>query len=334
MVRTIREEIRRVIVGRILPWIERDGISKLLLPEQITPEHCAEPNKSKGTHQTWHMEHEIGIGLTGEMTYIIDGKRFLFAPGRILFLTAGTPHGSGMAREQSVASIDPNKPPVVLWFAIYPFGVGVALSRINARQGVQEITPMFMLLDWHLFRLTESLLDEVSSKSDNYKGISRATLIEFMNRCLRASASENSPLSAPVRRWPRKPLLPAERQRRPSAHKHLPDRVKKAQDFIHSNYNLPITRDEIVEAADSSVSYLSKQFQTALGTAPMQYLLAVRIKAARELLRTDLKVADIAGLVGIEDPYYFSRAFRRITGDSPLQYRRKMIIHPLTPPKK
>ena len=332
--KTIREEIRRVIEGRILPWIERDGISKLFLPEHITPDVCAKPIKSKRPCKTWHMEHEIGIGLTGEMTYLIDGKRFLFAPGRILFITAGTPHESELTGEQLVASINPNKPPVILWFAIYPFGAGVALARINTRQGVPEATPMFMLLDWHFFRLAESLLDEVLSKSDNYEGVARAILIEFMNRCLRASASDNSPLSAPMRRWPRSFLLPAEQRRRPAAHKHLPDRVKKAQDFIHSNYNLPITRDEIVEAADSSVSYLSQQFQTSLGMAPMQYLLAVRIKAARELLRTDLKVVDIARLVGIEDPYYFSRAFRRITGDSPLQYRRKMTIHPLAPSKK
>jgi AraC-like DNA-binding protein len=332
--KTIREVIRHVIKGRVLPWIERDGISKLILPEQITPDVCAKPIKSKRLCETWHVEHEIGIGLTGEMTYVINGKRFLFVPGRILFITAGTPHGSELTEEQSVASINPNKPPVTLWFAIYPFGAGVALSRINTQQSVQEATPTFMLLDWHLFRLAESLLDEVSSKSDNYEGIARAILIEFMNRCLRASASENSPLSSPVRRWPRKPLLPAEQRHKPAAHKHLSDRVKKAQDFIHSNYNLPITRDEIVAAADSSISYLSKQFQTSLGMAPMQYLLTVRIKAARELLRTDLKVVDIARLVGIEDPYYFSRAFRRITGDSPLQYRQKMIIHPLAPPKK
>ena len=47
-----------------------------------------------------------------------------------------------------------------------------------------------------------------------------------------------------------------------------------------------------------------------------------RISSARELLaKIDLPIADIAGSCGYENPFAFSRAFRRETGMTPREYR-------------
>ncbi|MGI4832401.1 MAG: helix-turn-helix domain-containing protein [Janthinobacterium lividum] len=42
---------------------------------------------------------------------------------------------------------------------------------------------------------------------------------------------------------------------------------------------------------------------------------------AQVLLQTDLPIAQIAGQIGIQDPTYFSRLFKKVTGQSPGQWR-------------
>lgn len=54
----------------------------------------------------------------------------------------------------------------------------------------------------------------------------------------------------------------------------------------------------------------------------MQYLLTIRVNNAASLLETtDYSMAEIAAIVGYEDPFYFSRLFRKIKGVSPRDYR-------------
>jgi AraC-like DNA-binding protein len=51
--------------------------------------------------------------------------------------------------------------------------------------------------------------------------------------------------------------------------------------------------------------------------------------AARLLEDPDTKVIDVAYSVGYEDPSHFTRAFRRLSGVSPREYRHYLAIHPL-----
>ena len=56
--------------------------------------------------------------------------------------------------------------------------------------------------------------------------------------------------------------------------------------------------------------------------APVEYLIHLRIRQACRLLdTTGLTVREIGFRVGFEDPYYFSRMFRKLMGQSPRQYR-------------
>lgn len=88
-------------------------------------------------------------------------------------------------------------------------------------------------------------------------------------------------------------------------------------------------------AASLEVSYdgFRHAFKKHTGLAPHQYLLQLRIHRARELLYgTDLTVRQIAASLGFEDPYYFSRAFRKMTGRSPKRWRAESQAAPATRP--
>jgi transcriptional regulator GlxA family with amidase domain len=67
----------------------------------------------------------------------------------------------------------------------------------------------------------------------------------------------------------------------------------------------------------------ARRFQAATGRRPIQYVHELRIERARELLEIGREpVEEIGALVGYEDPTFFRRLFRRITGVTPAAYRR------------
>jgi AraC-like DNA-binding protein len=70
---------------------------------------------------------------------------------------------------------------------------------------------------------------------------------------------------------------------------------------------------------------LTNLFKHATGLAPIEYFLRTKIYAAsQDLYFSKLPVQDIAGAYGIEDPYYFSRLFKKIMGLSPKNYRNRV----------
>ena len=69
-------------------------------------------------------------------------------------------------------------------------------------------------------------------------------------------------------------------------------------------------------------SYLSRTFKSVMGINFMDYLVSIRIEAAKKLLEgTDLRIYEVARSVGIEDPNYFSKFFKKHTQETPAQYR-------------
>jgi AraC-like DNA-binding protein len=74
--------------------------------------------------------------------------------------------------------------------------------------------------------------------------------------------------------------------------------------------------------AGLSVAHYSELFRGRTGYSPVDYFLRMKVQHACGLLDTsDLRIEEIAALIGYEDPFYFSRLFRRIMAKSPRDYR-------------
>jgi len=57
--------------------------------------------------------------------------------------------------------------------------------------------------------------------------------------------------------------------------------------------------------------------------SPIDYFIRLKIHFACQLLtQTDLKIKEIADRIGYDDPYYFSRLFKQVTGQSPKVYKK------------
>ncbi len=92
--------------------------------------------------------------------------------------------------------------------------------------------------------------------------------------------------------------------------------------YFHMNYNKPLSIEEYAAQHHMSISWFIRSFREYTGSTPTQYLLTLRISNAKSLLQTTKhNVTEIARIVGYDNPFYFSRIFKKHTGLSPSQYR-------------
>ncbi len=100
--------------------------------------------------------------------------------------------------------------------------------------------------------------------------------------------------------------------------------IHRALTLMHANVEAPWTVNELASRVALSRSGFAARFSELVGEPPLQYLARWRIARAAELLReTDEGVAQIASRVGYESVPSFSKAFRRMQGRSPGEFRRE-----------
>ena len=92
--------------------------------------------------------------------------------------------------------------------------------------------------------------------------------------------------------------------------------------YLSSHYKEKISLNDISQMTFYSAAYCENEFKKHMGKSIINYLIDVRINAAKKLLaESSMSCARIAIAVGFDDPNYFSRIFKKRTGYSPLKYR-------------
>lgn len=98
----------------------------------------------------------------------------------------------------------------------------------------------------------------------------------------------------------------------------------KMEQYIEENFKTKISLDDIATALHASGSYLSRLYKSKTGKNLFDVILDKRIEAAKEyLVQTDMRTYEISEAVGIEDSGYFSKMFKKKTGMSPKEFRKK-----------
>lgn len=92
--------------------------------------------------------------------------------------------------------------------------------------------------------------------------------------------------------------------------------------YLEKNYYKKVTLEEVAEYVNISPFYLSKIFKKCTGINFIDYLTDLKIEKAKELLEnTDMPVINIAIELSFNEPNYFTRVFRKISGMTPSNYR-------------
>ncbi|MCR8632967.1 response regulator transcription factor [Paenibacillus radicis (ex Xue et al. 2023)] len=105
---------------------------------------------------------------------------------------------------------------------------------------------------------------------------------------------------------------------------------KEIEQFIKEKYGEDITLQSMADRYNMSESYFSRLFKKQIGVSFMDYLTDLRVNHAKELLLNPrLKIYQIAIQVGYQDSRYFSQVFRKYTGETPTEFRKRYGIEVL-----
>jgi AraC-like DNA-binding protein len=206
------------------------------------------------------------------------------AAGQALVIPAGTPHSYGAADDR----------PWTIWW--------LHLAGADAEE------------------LTRAVLGgsdrPVVEVGDVYRAVS---LIEEALGRMERDDSVPSRRAAAGAAWHLLALLAAGQTGAPGSRA---DAIRQAQEYLRDHLGSRVSVAELAALAQLSPSHFAAVFRRATGTSVLRYQTRLRMSRARELLdTTDRPIAEIARVLGYEDPFYFSRQFTRIHGVSPTAYR-------------
>lgn len=174
-----------------------------------------------------------------------------------------------------------------------------ALSKVTAEGIIVRLTVVIyrqfeqlnLLLEWSL----EGLLQELQSQG---------TLVEMI-QVLKTNFSK----------WINEGLTNHNKE-------NVETVIAKAQDYIHNNYHKDLSMEEVAELIDLSISHFCMLFKQVSGYTFLEYLTKIRMDKAKYILKnSNVKVYQVAPLVGYQDPRYFTQVFKKITGMTPSEFR-------------
>ncbi|MBO0588640.1 bifunctional transcriptional activator/DNA repair enzyme AdaA [Sporosarcina sp. E16_8] len=108
----------------------------------------------------------------------------------------------------------------------------------------------------------------------------------------------------------------------------LPDEewVIQIGEYIDEHFHEPLTLEILADDCHGSPYHLQRTFKRITGLTPVEYIQKVRIsKAIFELTTTDKSVAEIGLSVGLPNSSYFITLFKMKTGQTPKQYRKRVM---------
>ena len=227
----------------------------------------------------------------GEGWFILDGKRHIVPENHFFVLPAERPHQYGSSEHAP-------------WYIYWAHFKGTKAPYVSERlQGVfpidvddnSRISDRIAFFD-ELLNVLESETDE---STVNYVNLSFSHLIaSFL-------------------------YIPTYREAKITRHKaENTVFISLATHLMNENIERKLTLKDFASYFGYSESYFYRLFFKETQYAPMNYFLRLKIERACQLLNsTNMKINQIALKLGFEDPYYFSRLFKKTVGISPKGYR-------------
>ena len=103
----------------------------------------------------------------------------------------------------------------------------------------------------------------------------------------------------------------------------LVNEIERAAHYFEENYNKEISIEQYAQEHLMTVNRFIISFKNIMKMTPMQYIMSLRITAAKGYFdSTNKNVTEVASAVGYDNSLYFSRVFKKYTGYSPSEYKK------------
>lgn len=103
--------------------------------------------------------------------------------------------------------------------------------------------------------------------------------------------------------------------------------IASVRQYLAAQVEKNIRIEDLCREFGYSRSYLSHRFQSKTGQTLAAYAMELKIDEAKRLMReTDLNLSQISARLAFENPQYFSRVFKRVTGMTPTEFKKRAYI--------
>ena len=232
-------------------------------------------------------------------TALIGGSIFPFQAGSLYLFNANGPHCTNPARGQPYMRSKLAFSPALL-SSILPATDSLHLLKLFSGKSAHCMVALSEEDARRFDTMFSSLYDEYVHKRAGYKLGMTGTLLMLLNEIARLGAN------------------PAEHAR------YTNDAVRFIMEYIHAHATENLTMNDICTAVHFSKYYLCHIYKEQTGVTVMQYLAERRVHHAKQMLSDSrFSISEIAFRSGFNGFSQFSRLFKRYTGLSPRQYRKR-----------
>lgn len=280
-----RAEMRDILV-KALDWARRGQ-----LPIKIP---ATKGLMQKHPDRHFHFKPEVFIQIRGRTIFDLPDERILVKAGDLCIIPAGLPHKETIE--------DDEKGPfrnLVIGYYSRTLSMHFAHEVLPGKPDIQAIeffdTPnldVFLTLTSHLVTTHHAL---APARQHILNGLMTALLGMLQNLVETGSGTLNKDVA----------------------------KVFHTKWLVREQFSNPqLNVKSIAAQLNCSPDYLSHLFHSETGEKLIHYIQRIRIDGAKMALEsTQLYISEIAFSSGFRDPAYFTRVFRKLTGESPHEYR-------------
>ncbi|MEG1011141.1 MAG: helix-turn-helix transcriptional regulator, partial [Ruthenibacterium sp.] len=104
--------------------------------------------------------------------------------------------------------------------------------------------------------------------------------------------------------------------------------VRRLKKHLDANYLVLENLEDVTKVFAYSYAYLSRLFRKEYDVSMNHYVTSLRVELAKRLIQNNenLSMIEISRMAGFSDNYYFSRVFKNVTGNTPTEYKSKIIL--------
>lgn len=267
--------------------------------------HIGEPANNMPTLH-WHEFMEISYVQKGSGKYEIEGKTFIVNPGDIIIINNIEKHRVSYVAETPLYETVIHFSPTLLW-SLDGGSCEQDCMRLfkNEKMFLSNKPNMDDATRNQISLLISEIIDEYIGKRPYYNLMLKSKLLALISIILRKSQVKYSDEIETISK------------------RNQIDRLEKILSYIADNYENELSLDIIAQKFYMNPSYFSDYFKKNMGINFTEYLSRLRIIQALDLINTkDMNSADIAYSCGFNNVTSFYKAFRKITGMSPGDYKR------------
>ncbi len=177
---------------------------------------------------------------------------------------------------------------------------GTSASQLLRDLGLEDRHIYEVGIQTECIQLFDKIIHEIHIKNPQYHSFCISYLIQLLSRFSRES-------------------LLLEKNRRALKNKDIEDTIKRMQLEYQQDHSIGYYADR----CNLSIYQFIRKFKKITQISPAKYIEKIRIDRSRELLSdTDLSVHEISDIIGFNDPFYFSKVFKKNTGLSPQPFRK------------